>query len=1374
MTAAPWVGTEDLPAGVPQLLEASAGTGKTWQIAGLVVRLVAEYAIPLDRVLVITFTSAATAELRDRIRRRLLASRELLRGDREAGDDPILDTLAADDRVRPERLARVEAALSAFDLAPISTIHGFCQRMLEQLAFESGQEPTLELLTDLGPLLDELVWDELALAFASTRAEDLPLLEDLGWTSERLGAIARAMAAAVPPRAEPDAAPDGMAVSEPSGFIEQWRQRTSALLAWWEDPAGGLECREHLRLAFEQVNPSTGSKCIHGNKLRKSVVGGSFAEMAAWLVDGGPRGKRLGTTWAKQFGVGSVEDAWRGPGSVEEQAFYPLFARATAIFAEQDALWGVPAAGFARRVRRGLAERLRQSSLITYDTMLSRLATRISEEGPEGPLARAIRERFAVALVDEFQDTDSAQWSILRAVFEHPERRLLLIGDPKQAIYAFRGADLHVYLEAVRAVEARGQRGTMRTNWRSDKPYVEALNHCWGHRASVFGADLDVDYEDVEAAPSHVQWRLRGLPPGDLSVRDRRPLELRWVDGESAGQDAAREGFALSNKAQAEEWVATLAAAETARLLGSEAEIYASRDGEQPPDWRRLDASDIALLVGTNDHGKRIERHLRRWGIPTVSTGRVRVFDSSVASWVLAWLDAVAAPGRDRPARSLAATALFGWSAAALAASMSGSLADPRWNRWMEAIAGWAERWPRQGFARVFEAALDSFDVLPRLLCTVRGERLATDLRHLLELVHREERRARMSPAALAAWLRGQQGRTAMGGDDPSALRIESDASAVRIVTVHKSKGLEYPIVLVPFLWVSSASRDGSKPVRWHAERDGKERLLLDLHPKQSPLRALALAGAEREARQERMRQAYVALTRAAHHCVLWLGPLGQGGQDLGASPVGSLVLRQRDEAGQLVPSSPIDLEIPSCRAGLTPAKLQGKLDQGVAAREEAWRRLDRLAESSQERLGWSRERRPEPAKRLRLGVGAPLRVEAQPWTGRSFLGGPWQVLSYTSLMKGVAHPSEEPLRREELHPAGAHSSGESGQALGSLVPIEAADPTSSSSGYGVPSEAGELSEPIQATSLTGGAAAGTWVHAILEELDFQSGQARDRRPVLELARDLGLRHGIRRPEDHELVTGLLARVLETPLDGGPTALPVGYTLSSLQPADRIDELPFDLRLGLGSRWSPGSASGSGPSGSIDAASARRALVRGLDRPGWKNRPWLERILANPQPIFPAIPGLLTGFVDLVFRVPAEGSPTGRVYLADYKTNRIGPPHNRRDSRRLHYGQGWLAREMDDHGYPLQSLIYTVALHRLLRLRDPDYCYERDMGGSLYLFVRGMEGARVFRDEGLALGVYADRWPAQVVVGLDRALDGHPVAEVESAMDAVATGGAVR
>ena len=196
MTAAPWVGTEDLPAGVPQLLEASAGTGKTWQIAGLVVRLVAEYAIPLDRVLVITFTSAATAELRDRIRRRLLASRELLRGDREAGDDPILDTLAADDRVRPERLARVEAALSAFDLAPISTIHGFCQRMLEQLAFESGQEPTLELLTDLGPLLDELVWDELALAFASTRAEDLPLLEDLGWTSERLGAIARAMAAA--------------------------------------------------------------------------------------------------------------------------------------------------------------------------------------------------------------------------------------------------------------------------------------------------------------------------------------------------------------------------------------------------------------------------------------------------------------------------------------------------------------------------------------------------------------------------------------------------------------------------------------------------------------------------------------------------------------------------------------------------------------------------------------------------------------------------------------------------------------------------------------------------------------------------------------------------------------------------------------------------------------------------------------------------------------------------------------------------------------------------------------------------------------------------------------------------------------------------
>ena len=850
-------------------------------------------------------------------------------------------------------------------------------------------------------------------------------------------------------------------------------------------------------------------------------------------------------------------------------------------------------------------------------------------------LAAALRQRLPAALIDEFQDTDPVQYRIFRRIYHErtgdgPARSLFLIGDPKQAIYGFRGADLFTYLSAV--ADAGDRCYTLGVNWRSAPPLIDAVNQLFTRPTAPFVYDR-IRYLPVEAAPhavDTVRWP-DGAPEGPL----RTPLEILHVP--------SPDGRPLASSRLGPRLPGAIAA-EIARLLDEGASL----------DRRPLGAGDLAVLVRTNRQAVDMQRALRHIGVPSVLHSETNVFDTVEAEELETILQAVAEPASASRVRLALATEPFGVTAGELLAFQED---ETGWETWLARFQRWSERWRSRGFVAMVQTLLGELAVESRLLRRVGGERQVTNLRHLIELLQAATTNEHLGPAALVRWLAEQRdGRRA--APEAAQQRLESDAAAVQVVTVHKAKGLEYEIVYCPYLWESAALREeDAKTPRFHDAAAG-DRLTLDLG---SPERDRHTALAQREAHAEATRLLYVALTRARQRCaVVW----------------GNFRARAQAPLGHLLHPAPS----PSSDSG---GALEATASHLESLGEETLRaELAALAASSGGAIGL-RELSFGPVPRYRA-PRPDIPALAERRSERS-LPRSWRIASFSSLAAGSHVPTEDADEGIDRDAAPSPS------------------PTPTSSGE---------EERVRLHAFPAGTSAGNFFHRLLEHIDFARVEeaATGQRVADELAA-----HGYDVSTWQDPVWRALVDLTATPLTLDPEPL----TLQDVSRAARLDELPFVFPV----------ATGGGPALTPRRLAAALAPFAPDELPA-------SYVSSLGALSFAALTGYLKGFVDLVFRHER------RWYVVDYKSNFLG-------ERPADYHAERLPAAMAHSHYFLQYLIYVVALHRYLRLRDAAYDYERDMGGVFYLFLKGMAPST-----GAEHGVFRHRPSAALIAALSAFFDG--------------------
>ncbi|MCC6992343.1 MAG: UvrD-helicase domain-containing protein, partial [Acidobacteria bacterium] len=879
-----------VPLAGSRLIEASAGTGKTWTIAALFLRLVLGHggARPLapGEILVMTFTIAATRELAGRIRERLAEAAACFGGAAAPrADDAFLPRLMAAYPAGAAREAaawRLARAADAMDDAAVTTIDAWCQRMLREHAFTSGSLFDETLMPDETALLAEAARDV-------WRREVYPLGDAAFALVRARWKDAAALAADVTPLAWRTLPRDAGAAPLAEVVRTLIAQRAAALAAL---KAGWAARAARLGEWFERQWARRDSP-LDKRRLGPAHVRRWLGALAAWADDPAADHLDLGAGQQRLTSAG-MRDGIK-PGHAlelpEEVAAFEALMRA---LDEQPSPGATLRLHAAARVAARMQELKRARGTFGFADLLARLDDAL-DAARHGDKARRLRDtilaQFPAALIDEFQDTSPVQLSVFDRVYgiaeNDPSRLLLLIGDPKQAIYAFRGADIYSYLRARRATA--GRHHALATNRRSTATLVHAVNTLF-ERAEARPGDGAFGFGGPTAPSSGGDRlpfvRVEAHGRGERLVTSEGPLPamtLALDAGPPAGNGEIRERFA----ALAAERIAALLADRGATFephadgqaaaVAGDAQLALPFEGEAEPlrplpppaPPTLLQPRDIAVLVRTGVEAGAVRHALMRRGIASVYlSDSESVFSSAEAADLLRLLEAVAEPRRAALVRAALATSLVDAPLAELACLADDDAAfEAAAERFLRLHAVWRE----QGVLAMLRRALHEFDLPARWLAQPGGERRITNVLHLAELLQGAAAEAR-GEQALVRWLAGELA-APRGGTQPDEqiVRLESDADLVRVVTVHKAKGLEYPVVLLPFpVLFREGGRGaadgvlmpdaGGGAAQWVARPDAQQREWLD-----------------RERLREDLRLLYVALTRARHALWVGLAPLKAG-----------------------------------------------------------------------------------------------------------------------------------------------------------------------------------------------------------------------------------------------------------------------------------------------------------------------------------------------------------------------------------------------------------------------------------------------------------------------------------------------------------------
>ena len=1246
-----------------RLLEASAGTGKTFALAQLVLRFISEAELRLQQLLVVTFTEAAAAELRDRIGRRLQAALAGLEDPVLEAPDPVLAAWLEQQRPNGEPLrARLLLALEELDSADITTIHGFCRRTLQRQALEAAQPPGLQLDSDSSVLVQQIAhdyWQQQVLDLPPPLLSGLQAAvsgpEDLADLLLRLDGD---------PALQLDPLPEDLDLDQPlAGQLqERWSGAWRQLLEQFQSRGEALEQAFRSSAAQWRSQGAKGSK-IYTPKPSKNRV----AVLGAWLA-GQPEPGDYGAVMAKQgaaellhtyFHPGAfLKEARVWEGSADGTGGGPSLPERPLLEAVAEVVDG-PAEALllhaAHWGRRELRLRRQRSGRLGFSQLLEGLDP---GEQPSTPLLEAVAQRYAVALIDEFQDTDPIQWRILSRAFRPESHRLVIVGDPKQAIYRFRGGELATYLKARSAAASAGGISALTANFRSAPPLIAALNGLMAPGLRRSGLAVPA----VQAQASCTALDLEG---------DGLALELLWLGGERAAGEKAPSRTALERE------LPVRIAAYTARLL-------------ERGEAHGLSPDDVCLLVSTHQQAEDLRSALARRGIASRLVSQGDVFASHGANVLQRLLDALAAPGDGRRLRLLAATPLLGWTAA----SIAGADAE-RWAALSGRLAQLAGQLPWRGLLGVLGSLMES-EGIARL--SLEG-RLLADLQQCAELVQERLHSDRLGATAAADWLRRlrlEEERTVPDSHQPNSDVVDA---AVAVVTVHRSKGLEYPVVICPYLWQAPKARAGGRPrpgVRWQPPDGEGPRLDLHRNSQWGPGHG-ARQQQHRAELEEKERLAYVAATRAQRLLVLVWGPAeGQQGNPLHPWLFSAMA-----------PPSPED----DPYTASSDADWRQRLEEEIERRQLPLRLRELPAAATEEPAsgGGPAAIAPEARDEAAAAPEAAMDLGCGPVPQRAF-DASWGRSSYSSW----THAGREtnPIALEEGRETDARA-----------VELEA--PAEGPSEQGEGEGDGHWPDDGPLARFPRGSQAGDCLHRILEQLDYEQPLERQR----ELCRAELRRAGIGDEHLEGLEAGL-ERLRQLPLGGELGAL----RLADLSRRQRLNEMNFDLPLAPVRAAGLAAAFRAHPGGAFGAAYA-------------------GQLAALPV----ASRGFLTGSIDLVFRCGQ------RWWVLDWKSNWLGERDREGQPLRcgpLHYDQASLRQLMATNHYPLQAHLYLVALHRYLRWRLPDYDPSHHLGGYLYVFLRGVPELNGMQENPAAAalpvtpGLFQERPPLQRLLALDQLLAG--------------------
>lgn len=1259
-------------------IEASAGTGKTYTITTLYLRYLLELEQPVEQILVTTFTDAATAELRSRLRERITAARNVVstfddHAAAEAGSDDtqmlaILERSGAwQSGFREKVVDRLEAALLSFDQAPVFTIHGFCNRVLQELVFETGTRFNVELVSSVGDLIDECVHDFVTRSWCGEDSRlprwlrlDQSLLESLS-TAAREAAenpsyrivpesefgvpVPDRRSDQVDRRSGGDARRDGRTDDAlPEGrsawsgllddpIVSQADQLIDELAKLWPDAI--TEIRESL---FDVRDAGLLNKSWHGKPgqieqgiefLDALVRTRATALFTIKLKDGKCEvptdQRRLSQEYLERSTKAGKKEL--APRHRVFEIVDELLSLAPAIERLRSLLQRELLASIACETRRDVDRQKRERGIMSFGDLLHQVDAAL--DGPQGELLLGqLRERYHVALVDEFQDTDPVQFRIFSRVFHEAAtneaglgesaRAFVMIGDPKQSIYRFRGADLQAYLQATRQT-LDGNRHSMGTNWRTDRSLVDAVQRIFETSDDPF---LDDDIS---------------VPPVGAKFDDRLTEEPALVVSLIPRPDDADENKTLP-KDDALDAAARRVAADIAAQLASRQSIPQKNGGQ-----RVVRASDIAVLARSGKQLRAIQAALRDLRIPSVLQTDDSVYLSDESETLYHVLRAVLSPGSPTLVANALQTPVFGKTASQLAelAHDADQLAD-----YSERFRDWNQVWHRDGVMVMWRRLLDDQNTIVRLAGLISGERQITNLLHLGELLHRYASETHSGPDALLRWLESQINNP-QPRDDEAQLRLETDADAVQLCTIHKSKGLEWPIVYCPTLW---SYRDPN----WRRpsvllSRAGADDSTLDIPEIDvgSELLDDRIAKNISQELSEERRLLYVALTRARHQCHLhWIAA-----RDGFRSALGQIITEGHSPTGKET-----DDEIETMlqrwlrRLNVPRTKLRG-----VDFETPDINGSDAAGDVTN---------RPSAAWSCRPVTRRTINAAAQ--------------TSFTSLARSLDSPSAGSTAGRDSEPSGR-------------LPVELL-------GVGGDSE-------LPLVRMPGGIGVGSLVHDVFEEVlttgwdSVRSEDALTDHIANRLAQQMP------RAQLDDRWREPLATAMTRCLTQSLTVADSSLCLRDVPRRKLACELPFVLSCGDWSR-EPGIDS----SGGADGFHVGR-LADVLSEGSSTEESAFGALLSEYAPRVrlmnaPRARGFLSGFIDLIVE------HDGRWYIVDYKTNQLGPNAD-------HYATAALQDAMIEHDYLLQLLLYCVALQRHLTRRVPTFDWDRNFGGVLYLFVRG-------------------------------------------------------